>query len=355
MRPTLAGQRVDRIAVFRALVLGDLLCATPVLRVLRAAWPRAEITLIGLPWAQELAVRLPQVDRFEAFVGFPGLPERSPDLDALPAFIERMRSLRIDLMLQLHGSGSIVNPLLACMGATRVAGFVDPGDFSADPDLHTTWSRSGHEIERLLQLTDHLGLQRQGLHLDFPVSGVDHTALNRAVPELVQDRPIVCVHPGAQLPSRRWLPERFATVADELAARGLRVVLTGTRGERPLTDAVRCRMRHPALDLAGRTDLWTLGALIQRARLLVCNDTGVQHVAAALGTPSVAVSSGADVSRWAPLDAVRHRVVWSPAPCRPCAHTVCPTEHECARDVGPGEVARIALATSGYAGASAAR
>ena len=354
MHATLLDQRVDRIAVFRALVLGDMLCATPVLRALRTAWPHAEITLVGLPWASELALRLPQVDRFEAFVGFPGLPERSPDLPALAGFIARLQWQRHDLLLQLHGSGSIVNPLLACFGATRVAGFVDPGDFCAEPALHTAWPRTGHEIERLLHLTDHLGLPRQGRHLDFPVTPADHVALEKEVPELAHDNdPIVCVHPGAQLASRRWLPERFAAVADLLAARGLRVVLTGTAGERALTDAVRRQMHQPALDLAGRTDLWTLGALIERARLLVCNDTGVQHVAAALGTASVAVSSGADVSRWAPLDAQRHRVLWSPAPCRPCAYPVCPTGHQCARDVGIDDVASAALDAAAHARAGA--
>lgn len=343
MHPVLAQQPIQRIVVFRALVLGDLLCATPALRALKAAWPDAELTLIGLPWAQALAERLPQVDRFEAFCGFPGLPERSPDLDALPNFLTRLRVRPADLLVQLHGSGSVINPLLACFGARHVAGFVEPGEFCAEPALHGPWPRTGHEIERLLQLTDRLGLARCGRHLDFPVQASDREALTHLLLQDNSNVPLACVHVGAQLPSRRWLPERFAAVADQLVSMGLRVVLTGTPDEAELVRKVKGLMRADALDLSGRTTLWTLGALIARAHLLVCNDTGVQHIAAALGTPSVAISSGAEVARWAPLDATRHRVLWAHAACRPCAHRECPTAHECAAGVSADQVVAAAL------------
>ncbi len=343
MIAALQAESIERIAVFRALVLGDMLCATPALRALRAAWSQAELTLIGLPWAADWAARLDSVDRFVPFYGFPGLPERTPDVDALPGFIAAQRARPADLMVQLHGSGGIVNPLLACLGARRHAGFADPGTFCSDPPLHTPWPRAGHEFDRLLHLTDALALPRVGRHLDFPIRDTDRAALDRDLPELARGGPIACVHPGAQLPSRRWPLERFAAVADALAERGLQIVLTGTAGERELVAQVQRHMRHRALDLAGRTTLWTLGALLERAQLLVCNDTGVQHVAAALGTASVAVSCGADVARWAPLDSARHRVLWADAPCRPCAHRDCPTQHECAREVSADAVAAAAV------------
>lgn len=339
----LAGEPVRRIGVFRALVLGDLLCATPVLRALKCEWPASELTLIGLPWAEALAARLSGVDRFEAFPGFPGLPEIAPDLAALPGFIARMQQQRFDLLLQLHGSGGIVNPLLATFGASHLAGFTEPGGYCAEPALHAAWPTRGHEALRLLQLVDHLGIARQGEQLEFPVSDADRAALARSVPELPAGEVFACLHPGAQLASRRWLPERFAAVGDALAHHGVRVVLTGAPAEATLTAQVRASMREPALDLAGRTDLFGLGALVERARLVVCNDTGMSHVAAALRRPSVVVSSGADVARWAPLDPGLHRVLWRDTPCRPCAFRDCPYDHECARGVGAGEVIDAAL------------
>ena len=78
--------------------------------------------------------------------------------------------------------------------------------------------------------------------------------------------------------------------------------------------------------------------------MLVCNDTGVSHIAAALGTPSVVVSCGADVARWAPLNRELHTVLWQPMPCRPCSHAQCPYEHGCATGITAGMVASATLA-----------
>jgi ADP-heptose:LPS heptosyltransferase len=332
---------VERIVVFRALMLGDLLCALPALRALRRAWPRAEITLVGLPWARELVRRLSHcIDRFIEFPGHPALPEAPCDVRNLPGFLAHVQSQRFDLALQLHGSGEIANPLVACFGARHVAGLRSARAWCPPQDavLFRDWPEHGHEIERLLALTDHLGCGRQGTHLEFPVHDDDRAALAQVWPGFVSGVPYACIHPGSQLPSRRWLPERFAQVADAIAAQGTTVVLTGSAHEKALVAQVARSMRRRAVDLAGRTSLWSLGALIERAQFVVCNDTGISHIAAALRRPSVVVSSGADVARWAPLDAERHRVVWHATACRPCAHPVCPTRHECARAIEVDEV-----------------
>lgn len=335
-----------RIVVFRALMLGDLLCATPALRALDRAFPQAEIALVGLPWARELVERLDCVDRFIAFPGFPGLPEQPCDVARLPAFLVEVQAAGFDLAVQLHGSGPVCNPLVAAFGAKATAGFHDGRCWypRSDADLWRRWPTAGHEIERLLALTDHLGLARDGTHLDFPVTDGDRQALGRLWPDSAAAGAYVCVHVGAQLPSRRWHPERFAEVADGLAASGRRVALTGTAAEAELCRDVQQRMRLPAVDLSGQTNLWTLGALIEGAECVVCNDTGISHVASALGTPSVVVACGSDVARWAPLDRQRHRVLWHDMPCRPCARVHCPESHGCAAGVDVAAVMRSAAA-----------
>lgn len=129
----------------------------------------------------------------------------------------------------------------------------------------------------------------------------------------------VCLHPGASTFERCWSPERFAAVGAGLATRGLQVVLTGSTRERELTQAVGNMMKAGALNLAGRTGLGALAALLNQSRLLVCNDTGVSHLAAALQIPSVVIFIQSDPERWAPLDRECHRVV---APLLPAAVTV---------------------------------
>jgi ADP-heptose:LPS heptosyltransferase len=331
------------VAVFRALQLGDLLCMVPTLRALRAAFPEKEIALIGLPWAREFAGRFAcYVDRFLEFPGHPALPERRDPQGRLDAFFEDARERHFDLALQLHGSGQVTNPLVAKLGAREMAGFAIPGE-RAPLGLYVDWRDREHEIDRGLRLLSALGIPDRGRTLEFPLEARDAEEL-----EALESRhgfiaeSAVCVHVGAQLSSRRWPPERFARVADRLAAAGLRVVLTGTAAEAPLTARVAGAMTHPAVDLAGRTSLGGAAALIAAARMLVCNDTGVSHLAAAFGTPSVVVCSGADPQRWAPLDHGRHRVLWHDVACRPCAHADCPIErpspHPCAAGVSADAV-----------------
>lgn len=337
-RPGRLGEPLPRrVVVLRALQLGDLLCAVPALRALRAALPEAEIVLAGLPWAESFVRRFHRyLDDLLALPGYPGLVDEPVRPARVAAFLAAAQARRFDLAIQLHGSGVISNPLLVLLGARLNAGFFQPGQFCPDPARFLPYPEQGHEIERLLRLVEFLGIPRQGDHLEFPLDDVDRRALH-AVPAARELTPgtYVCLHPGARFPSRRWPPERFAAVGDRLARQGLRIVVTGSVAEAPLAAAVAASMRFPVLDLTGQTTLGALAALLAGARLLVCNDTGVSHLAAALRVPSVVIFSGADPQRWAPLDRARHRVVVQPAECRPCAHHTCPIGHPCALSVLP--------------------
>ena len=333
-----------RIAVFRALQLGDMLCVAPALRALRRAAPQARITLVGLPWAREFADRFRHyLDDFMAFPGFPGLPESAADVAALPRFFTDAHRRRFDLAIQLHGSGTLSNPIAGLLGARRQAGFYVQGAWCPDAATCLPWGGPEHEVLRYLRLMQWLGCSGGDAALEFPFEAADRAAM-AALGPLPAERRYVCIHAGARMPSRRWPAARFGQVADGLAAQGWRVVLTGSAQERAISDEVLAHMAAPALDLTGRTTLGALALLVARAGLLVSNDTAVSHIAAASGTPSVIVSSGADPVRWAPLDHARHRVVFAPAACRPCAFATCPIGHPCALDVSAAQVLEAALA-----------
>lgn len=302
----------QRVAIFRALQLGDLLCITPALRALRAALPQAEIALVGLPWARTFVARFTHyLDGFREFPGYPGLPERAPDGHQFPAFLQAMQAECFDLVLQIHGNGIITNPLTALFGARCLAGFYVPGHYCPDAERCLPYPAHEPEIWRHLRLLEFLGVPLQGPELDFPVYEADHHELwSMDETQTLRGREYACLHPGARAAARRWPPEHFAAVADALAAKGLRVVLTGSREEASLTQAVRRATKAPVLDLAGRTSLGALAALLNGARLLVCNDTGVSHLAAALRIPSVVVFHQiAEQQGWPPLDRQLHRVL----------------------------------------------
>lgn len=328
-----------RIAVFRALQLGDMLVAVPALRALRQGEPDAHITLIGLPWAQAFVDRFaPMVDELMVFPGAPGMPEQPWREDESEAFYAIARERRFDLAIQLHGSGLVSNEVTRRLGARRMAGFRPIG--SAQPsgagahgnETLIDWP-GGNEVERLLSLITALGYPAAGTHLDFPLRPADEAGWRElAARHGLEAGRYVCIHPGARMLSRRWPVERFAAAARVLGE-DWRIVLTGSTDEMPLARRFREAFGAPVVDLCGQTTLGTMAAVVAHARLVVCNDTGASHIAAAVRTPSVVVSCGSDSARWAPLDARRHIVLADHPSCRPCFHQECPIGHVCAQRI----------------------
>jgi len=232
------------------------------------------------------------------------------------------------------------------MPARRRAGFV-PDALLAQKGSWMLWPDHLPETQRYLALLEWLGIpvDRQA-RPSFPLSAQDHAEAAGLFREyaLTEDNTIV-MHPGARLPSRRWPVERFAAVAAAFRKQGWDIAVTGSTAEKELGAAL-CRLSGYGLsDLCGKTSLGGLAALLQHSRLLVCNDTGVSHLAAAVGVRSVVIASGSDVRRWAPGEASRHRVLHWQTPCRPCMHAICPYAHPCARAVTVEQVLACAACT----------
>ena len=142
--------------------------------------------------------------------------------------------------------------------------------------------------------------------------------------------------------AKRWPADRFAQVADRLAdSHGVRTILVGSAREMPVLDAVAARMRGEPIRLGGRTDLATLAAILEGAQLLLSNDTGAMHVAAAVGTPVLAVFGPTDALATSPLGP-RSRMVRDPVPCSPCLLRECPIDHRCMSGLGVNTVGEAA-------------
>jgi ADP-heptose:LPS heptosyltransferase len=305
------GRIPHSIAVLRALQLGDLLCTVPALRSLRAACPETHITLIGLPWARTFVSRYGRyVDELVEFPGFPGLPERPVETAAVPSFLAAMQQRHFDLVLQLHGNGHYSNEIASLLGGHMVAGYFEPPEYCPDPDLFMPYPDGLPEVLRHLELLRHLGIPAEDTELEFPLTAEDHAAFARLrdVASLAPGT-FVCVHPGGRGRNRRWAPQHFGVAADRLAREGYEVVITGTAEERDIVEAMTASMQSSPINVAGRTDLGAMAVLLSRAKLLLANDTGVSHLAAALKVPSIIVCIGSDPNRWSPLDRHQHRVL----------------------------------------------
>ena len=325
IKPTMQGHILDQlditsVVVFRALQLGDMLCAVPALRALRAALPHAHISLVGLPWAQQFADRFnTYIDEFIMFPGHPALGEQPLQEDLLADFYRAIQSRHFSLALQLHGSGEISNGIVKDFAARWTAGYASAPSDDSDEFFSFPYPATGPEPLRLLNLVTQLGAPDMGTHLEFPLTAADWQELSESgLGAGLLPGEYICIHPGARFRDKCWPVEHFAHLADQLAIEfGLTVVLTGSAKEHDLTSAVADHMQTPAINAAGPISIGAMAALMSQSRLLICNDTGVSHIAAGLKLKSVVIFSKADITRWAPLDQTLHRCVWDPAGDKP--------------------------------------
>jgi ADP-heptose:LPS heptosyltransferase len=292
-----------------------MLCAVPALRALRKSLPHAHIGLVGLPWARQFAQRFPAyIDEFIPFPGHPLLPEQAVRQGDLTGFYTGLCAAEPTLAIQMHGSGDISNEIVAGFGAQVTAGYTSGEPVQTERTLLFPYPQAGAEPERLLALVERLGAEPAGDYLEFPLLREDdHELRESGVADGLRSGNYICVHPGARTRDKCWPPQHFAEVADRLAGEfGVDVVLTGSAAEADLAEQVASHMRAPAVNAAAPISIGAMAALMNGARLLVCNDTGVSHIAAGLRLKSVVIFSKADIARWAPLDRHNHRCIWDP-------------------------------------------
>lgn len=338
---------IRRIAVFRALYLGDMLLAVPALRALRQHFPHAEISLIGLPWASSFVERYPlYLDRLVPFAGYPGIQEGESDPEQTRALIEEQRASHYDLVIQMHGSGLTSNAFVREIQGTISVGYFPQHQRSAGEGLTISaeYPERSHEIERDLGLVRLLGCTQLDPHLEFPLTAQDEQEARRLLGSWPRvDRPLIGLHPGANYPSRRWPATSFVALADKLASRlDAQIILTGSAHEYAFIEEMRSALSAPALNLAGQTSLGGLAALLCSLDLFICNDTGPAHLAYAVETPSITLFGPGDERRWGPLDRERHAILSAPVACRPCSYKICPIDQRCLQRITPASVADLA-------------
>ena len=173
-------QNVRKVAVFRALMLGDLLCSVPAFRGLRRRFPNAEISLIALPNAREFASRFSHyIDRLIEVPGFPGLPERQPALSELPSFLDRLQHENFDLAIQMHGSEELSNPIVSLFNAANLIGHYPRGRWKPGPAF-VEYPDAGTETERCLSLLREAIGVSEPPNMEFPVTPHDRSEAAKA-------------------------------------------------------------------------------------------------------------------------------------------------------------------------------
>ncbi|MBI3003759.1 MAG: lipopolysaccharide heptosyltransferase II, partial [candidate division NC10 bacterium] len=325
--------------------VGDALLTTPALAAVRRTFPRAHLSLLVRPWVADLFKGNPAVDEILLYEsaglhrGLAGKVRLARDL----------RRRKFDLAVLFQNAFDAA--LLAWLARVpERVGFATQGRsplltraVPVPPAL-----KRCHEVEYYLELVRALGYEGESGEPVLVVTPEEQEGADRLLGEAGCDAaaPFVVLNPGAVYgTAKRWPAERFGALADRLLAGGLRPVLVGAPSDAPAAAEVRAASTHPeeVVDLTGRTDLKTLAGVLARARGFVTNDTGAMHVAAAVGTPLVAIFGPTDPATTAPVS--RHAaLVRRPVFCSPCLLRECPIDHRCMRGVSVEEVHETLLA-----------
>jgi ADP-heptose:LPS heptosyltransferase len=331
-----------KVALLRASRIGDFINAAPAIQALREALPQAEIILITLPMLQELASRCPAIDRVVAFPGYPGLADQFFDAARAVQFFQQMQAEQLDLAIQMQGTGVNSNPFMLMLGARYTAGFVRSNDPPGRLAASLPWPEVGHEIERVLALTDFLGAPRPALiRPRLVLTGDDH---QKAVDCLQQaSAPWIGIHISARDRTRRWPAARFAQAAAALQRQyGGTVLLIGETRDREQGQTALQSAGVRFLNLAGCTSLPVTAAILQRLAVFLTNDTGPAHLAYAVDAPTLTVFGGGDPQRNGPLAGGPFRIAVQPIACRPCESADCPIGFSCLEQISVEQVVALA-------------
>lgn len=303
------GQRVDRvrkIAVVRANGIGDYCFAVPALAALRAAYPAAEIVLLAKRWHHDFLRERPgPIDRIIAVPSYGGVsvePGEPENRDQIEEFFAAMQEERFDLALQLHGGGRYSNPFTQRLKARVTAGLQAPEAPALDRVIPYIYFQP--EVLRYLEVVALVGASPVTLEPSIAVTPADEAEVEALG---LGREPLAVLHPGATDPRRRWPAENFAAVGRAMVEAGARVAIIGSGEERPLVSAVAQGMAGAPLDLCNRLTLGGLAALLARSRVVISNDSGPLHLAAAVGAVTVGIYWCGNMINGGPTTRRRHR------------------------------------------------
>ncbi|MCK5114863.1 MAG: lipopolysaccharide heptosyltransferase II [Phycisphaerae bacterium] len=348
---------VENILVFLPNWVGDVVMATPVLRTLRENNPSTKITLFGKPVALSLLEGSSWCDSQIADSSRSGMR-------GFFHTVKKLRGVGADTALLLPNSfRSAV--LARFSGAKRRIGYARDGRGFLLTDALKPQRRPKDSpapgkylpiptSQYYAKLLQPLGISYDNLTMELPLTEQDHAAAADLLTEVGYDPtcPLVMLNPGAAFgTSKLWAAERYAKLADKLVEQyNAQIILNGApnENERSILTKLMGEMQHkPLIDFANRDNtLGLLKGLMLRCQMLVTNDTGARHIAAAMGIGVVTIFGSTDPV-WAQIDYPRERIVRIDIPCSPCQQKICPLpqgdeHHKCMTGISVDTVLQAA-------------
>jgi lipopolysaccharide heptosyltransferase II len=317
--------------------IGDMVLLTPALRALKNAYPSALISILVNPLVEGLMRRNPYVDEVIVY----DKRGEQKGLRNLLSMASALREEGFDMAVLFHPN-SVRSALLAFLARipVRVGTTVSKRGIFLTEGIPDDFNI--HEVERYLRIARLAGAAEDSGRLEFWHGPAERSYAQFKFMQFgIRPRDfVVGINPSTTWPSKAWAPENFAALADRLAEEmKARIIITGSSDDVGLTGKIEGMMRADVINLAGKTDIFQLGAVIELCDLFVSCDSGPMHIAAAVNTSTVALFGPTSPARHRPYGK-RHFVIRHPFPCSPCYRIRCPN-NICISSITPSEVAAI--------------
>ena len=321
----------QRIIVIDLLYLGDLMFATPFFKELRKNFPRARIDLIVNSNFHPIMEGNSNLDNVYAY-------NKKWTFGQNIKFAKLLRNNNYDLGINIHGSWR-TTLLLKLIGPSYTIGYGKKGQglfFSR----RLTQPRNRHMVDVYLQV-----LQKMGLKVD---AGLPSLEIKKNIRDEVDKKLInwgispkerlIALNTAGTWPTKRWTTKGFAQLGDELNRKYGKVILVGSQEDLSLVEKIVNLMETKPVIATGKTSLQELAALLARCDLVISNDSGPVHVAAAVGTSTITIFGPSDDVKYRPLGE-NHKVVKANIDCRPCGKHLCPFgHHQCMTQINPVKI-----------------
>lgn len=339
-KPKLKSKNYKRILIVRTDKIGDLVLSTPVFKAVREAYPDSYIAVLVRPYTKDIIEGNPYIDEIITYDKTNGDEDMLRDI----GFITKLRKKKFDLALVLHPKNrSHIFTFFAGI-PERVGYDKKMGWLLTKRIPHIKQYGLKHEIDYTLDLLRYIGIEPKDKEL--------HVSVNRASEEKVagifskngisKNDIVITVHPGSSCPSKRWKPERFAKVADELAEKyKAKIVIIAGPKDLSFGNKTAQSMKSPSLNLSGQTTVMDLVSILKRSHLFISNDSGPVHISCAAGTPTISIfgrnDRGLSPERWRPVgkrDVALHKDLG----CDPCHSHNCKIGFKCLDAISVEEV-----------------
>ncbi|MFH1077151.1 MAG: glycosyltransferase family 9 protein [Pseudomonadota bacterium] len=322
-----------KILIIKLSAIGDVAHTLPALNILRKIHPNARIDWLVEEAASGLIIGHPAIDNViissrKTWINNINCGALTSTFKEAVGFISALRSTEYDIILDFQGLFKSGIMAALARGKRKIGyGKTREGSHYFLNERFYDYDIEQHAILRYINLLKTIGIDDIADEITFgiPVADSDRQALDSLLLQngWTNGRDIIAINPMAKWKTKLWLPNRFAEVADQLTRRlQVSAVFTGGKVDRDTVDYIRSAMKEPAIDLTGKTSLRMLAALYQRAACLISTDTGPMHIAAALGTPVIALFGPTAPWRTGPFG-LRHTVIRKAISCSPCFKKHC--------------------------------